>query len=299
MQFINDFPSYLASPPRLAPNIAPDFFLGNIYETNSASDKELPSILAGGSLDAVFPYTYHINPLHCYLLLYTENGCGKLHCENNIYSLESNTLLFMKCDYRFKLEIAISPWNYKIFFMEGKVLDFFYQIIPDNILPLFSLPEYSSIIRNIHKLTLNNTSSSMRNKLYDSRLLNDIFCDLLMDYMETGDHKPKIPPYLQEMKALFDMDYQTNYSLDELEDHFNISKYRLCREFHSCFGDSPLQYLNERRIDQAKDLLLTTDYRIHEVGSLVGIDNTNHFIYLFKKKTGLTPFVFKKKNGIS
>ena len=117
-----------------------------------------------------------------------------------------------------------------------------------------------------------------------------------MDTIEADYKEPKIPAYLLEMKALFDIDYQADYSLDELEELFNISKYRLCREFHSFFGEPPLQYLNGKRMELASDLLLTTDYRIHEVGSLVGIDNTNHFIYLFKKKTGLTPFAFKKKN---
>lgn len=57
----------------------------------------------------------------------------------------------------------------------------------------------------------------------------------------------------------------------------------------------PLQYLNEKRVDAAKELLLTTDYRIHEIGSIVGIDNTNHFIYLFKKFTGMTPLTFRRK----
>ncbi len=295
MYFTDDFLSYLVSPPRISPEKPADSFLGNIYETNNMSVQELPSVLAGGSLEAVFPYSYHLNPLNCYILLYTESGYGKLHLENSVYSLESNTLLFIKSDQKFKLEIAISPWNYKIFFLVGKALDFFYQILPDDNFPLFTIPEYSPIIRSIQKLTLNNTSSGIHNKLYDSRLLNDIFCDLLMDTIEADHNAPKIPAYLQEMKALFDIDYQVDYSLDELEEHFNISKYRLCREFHSFFGEPPLQYLNGKRVELARDLLLTTDYRIHEVGSLVGIDNTNHFIYLFKKKTGLTPLAFKKK----
>ena len=159
---------------------------------------------------------------------------------------------------------------------------------------MFYLPEHSTVIRSINRLTLNDSGGHIRNKLLDSRLLNDIFCDLLIEHIEEGPIKKKLPPYLLEMKALFDLDYQQNYTLDELEELFSISKYRLCREFHASFGSSPLQYLNEKRIDIAKDLLLTTDYRIHEIGSLVGIDNTNHFINLFKKKTGMTPLAFRR-----
>ena len=54
-------------------------------------------------------------------------------------------------------------------------------------------------------------------------------------------------------------------------------------EFSAAFHTSPLQYLQEKKIEAAKSLLLSTDDPIHEVGSMVGIDNTNHFIHLFKK----------------
>ncbi|WMC91541.1 AraC family transcriptional regulator [Kineothrix sp. MB12-C1] len=296
MNFTNDFESYMVSPPRLSPDKSPLFFLGNIYEPGKDIDEKLISILSGGSLEASFPYSFQLNPLNCYLLLYTENGYGKLHYENSIYSLESNTLLFVKCDQRFKLEIAVSPWNYKVFFIKGEILDFYSKLLLQYGFPLYTPPEHSTIIRNIQKLALNGTTGEIRNKLYDSRILTDIICDLLMESMEAENPVTKAPGYLQEIKALFDIAYQESYTLNELENHFSISKYRLCREFSMYYGESPLQYLNARRVEIAKDLLLTTDYRIHEIGSLVGIDNTNHFIYLFKKETGMTPLSYKQKS---
>lgn len=48
-----------------------------------------------------------------------------------------------------------------------------------------------------------------------------------------------------------------------------------------------------------KRLLLTTDLSVHEVGSQVGIENTNHFINLFKKDTGTTPLSFKQAAPVS
>ena len=65
------------------------------------------------------------------------------------------------------------------------------------------------------------------------------------------------------------------------------------------YGQSPMHYLNSRRILIAKKLLLTTDLTIREVGSKVGIDNTNHFINLFKKDTGTTPLSFKQAAPVS
>lgn len=293
--FTQSFQSFLTAAPRISPDISPDFFLGNIYSKNESIHESLPHILSGGALEASFPYSFQLAPLNCFLLLYTENGYGKLHTESGIHSLESGTFLFLNCNQPFKIEIAISPWKYKVFFIRGTILDYYYSLLTNDSFPLFMLPGYSPIIRNLEKLVLSSQSSSFHSKLYDSRLLTDIISDLLLENMENEDWETKIPSYLTEMKALFDMDYQKTYTLDELEDYFSISKYRLCREFHQYFGESPLKYLNAKRIDIAADLLLTTDYRIHEIGSLVGVDNTNHFICLFKKRMGMTPFLYRKK----
>lgn len=101
------------------------------------------------------------------------------------------------------------------------------------------------------------------------------------------------------MKELFDNEFQEPYTLEYLEHHFDQSHYRLCGEFSQYFGKSPIQYLNHRRNQEAKVLLLSTNMAIHEVGSSVGIDNTNHFINLFKKETGATPLVFKQEAPVS
>lgn len=92
-----------------------------------------------------------------------------------------------------------------------------------------------------------------------------------------------MPSYLLSIKNQMDTGYAEPLSLDDLETTYRISRYRICREFSLHYGESPMHYLNSRRIDAAKKLLLTTDLSVHEVGSQVGIENTNHFINLFKK----------------
>ncbi|MBU5474672.1 AraC family transcriptional regulator [Roseburia sp. MSJ-14] len=88
-----------------------------------------------------------------------------------------------------------------------------------------------------------------------------------------------------DLKIWCDTHYSEKFSLDELAESFRISKYKLCRDFSSYFHVSPLQYLNNRRIDYAKKLLLSTNNRIYEIGNAVGIENTNHFINLLNKES--------------
>lgn len=96
------------------------------------------------------------------------------------------------------------------------------------------------------------------------------------------------------MKKMFDTHYDQTYSLDDLENSLGISKYRLCREFSNVFHESPIHYLNRVRISNSKLLLQNTNMKIHEIGAQVGIENTNHFINLFKRQEGTTPLIYRE-----
>ena len=50
-----------------------------------------------------------------------------------------------------------------------------------------------------------------------------------------------------------------------------------------------VDYVNDVRIKKAKELLITTDYRIYEIARMVGIESPNYFSILFKKITGKSP----------
>ncbi|MCM1105936.1 MAG: AraC family transcriptional regulator [Blautia sp.] len=128
-----------------------------------------------------------------------------------------------------------------------------------------------------------------------SKWLTDILTELALYATDSTKRNEQAPAYIRQMKELFDLQYARDFSLEELELEFDISKYRLCREFSKYNRISPFKYLNRRRIEEAKRLLLTTGLPVHEIGAMVGMENTNHFINLFKRETGATPLVFRQE----
>ena len=107
-----------------------------------------------------------------------------------------------------------------------------------------------------------------------------------------------IPSYIADMHRRFETAYYEPYSLDELAVEYQINKYRLCREFAKYYEYTPMQYLNKIRIDKAKEMLLHTDDKIVEISQTVGIENANHFIRLFKEKTGVTPLTYRRETPV-
>uniref|UniRef100_UPI0040268AD1 helix-turn-helix transcriptional regulator n=1 Tax=Coprococcus sp. TaxID=2049024 RepID=UPI0040268AD1 len=132
-----------------------------------------------------------------------------------------------------------------------------------------------------------------------SKRFNDIFTELCVVSENSIRKKDHVPTYLLAIKTQMEQNYAEPLSLDDLENRYRVSRYRICREFSYHYGQSPIHYLNAYRIHIAKKLLLTTDLTIREVGSQIGIDNTNHFINLFKKDTGTTPLSFKQAAPVS
>ena len=93
--------------------------------------------------------------------------------------------------------------------------------------------------------------------------------------------------------------YKENITTNELAEKVNISTPHFCRIFKKLTGYSFHFYLRSLRSVEATRLLLTTDNSIGQIASLVGYNDVNFFIRIFKKQSGIPPLQYKKKYAAS
>lgn len=107
---------------------------------------------------------------------------------------------------------------------------------------------------------------------------------------------PKMYLYrrIVQAKLFIDDQYSNRIALDHISDHACLSKYHFLRLFKKAYGTSPHQYLTKVRIASAKDLL-KEGRPVAEVCIQVGFESTPSFIHLFKKNTGVSPDIFRKR----
>ncbi len=73
-----------------------------------------------------------------------------------------------------------------------------------------------------------------------------------------------------------------------------LAERTLKRRFKQATGITPIDYLQNLRIEQAKRILETTRTPVEEIGPMVGYEDTSFFRRLFKRKTGLTAGAYRR-----
>ena len=100
-------------------------------------------------------------------------------------------------------------------------------------------------------------------------------------------------PLSEKIREYIDANYVKNLSLSSIARDLYISRDYVSHSFKNDVGISPINYLINLRIDQAKKLLLYTDKPLTEIARSVGYENPSHFTQTFKKLTGTSPRQFR------
>lgn len=125
-------------------------------------------------------------------------------------------------------------------------------------------------------------------------LLEMCLRELLLVVQRTRLEKPAIVPthVQEEMEAArqyFHEHYNEQINIEEFAQSMHSSISLFMRNFKKVFNTSPKQYILNLRMNNAQNLLETTDYSVAEIAAIVGYDNPLYFSRLFHKQKGQPP----------
>ena len=122
-------------------------------------------------------------------------------------------------------------------------------------------------------------------------LLNIIVISLLKSGIQ--ENKPESQTLVGKVIDYIDRNYMNDIKLDDLANHFFVSKYYLCHEFKKYTNRTINQYINTTRILYAQQKIMDNNLNFTEIAAECGFASCTHFGRTFKAVTGVTPSEFK------
>ncbi len=127
------------------------------------------------------------------------------------------------------------------------------------------------------------------------KIINACVSEVRLEKIISYDRKTEA----QHLTDYINRNYSQTLSLDEIAYDLAISKSKLCEIARNMEADGSVgKLITRKRIEVAKQKLLSSELLIQEVATLVGIPDYNYFTKVFKKQVGTTPSEFRKRNQV-
>jgi AraC-like DNA-binding protein len=98
---------------------------------------------------------------------------------------------------------------------------------------------------------------------------------------------------LMRAREFIDECYDQPLDLEQISGEACLSRYHFLRLFRRAFNKTPHQYLTQRRIEKAKELLSSSGLTVTDVCFEVGFESLGSFSSLFHKHVGHPPITFR------
>ena len=275
------------------------------YVENSKRTIQTPSSIARSAFFYVQETGYyklkeshkaHRKHLDSYLIVLVLSGSGTLMYNEKRYELKAGSCFFIDCKVSYFHQSSDSdPWELMWVHFHGATSTEYYRFFSSMSSPAWIPQSFQQLREKLVSLLDVNTNTDLQAEIASSRLIVDILSIILEDVTSVREKKTPAHQKMVEVRCYLDEHYTEKFSLDELSEHFFISKYHLSREFKNYFGITLNHYVIAKRINMAKKLLRFSNMTIEEISAKCGFYDASYLNKQFRKSEGISTSDFKKK----
>lgn len=154
----------------------------------------------------------------------------------------------------------------------------------------------------VHPLHIDRLSSEIARKIENitswsqiqplCKKMADKYCGLVNSHSVKG-----YSSLIQKVIALIDFDLTADLSLKTTAQTIGVNSSYLSSLFKKETGQTLTDFVNTKRVEHAKFLLVSTDLPVSVIGQHCGIPDNNYFTKIFKKHTDKTPKEYRSISG--
>lgn len=247
-------------------------------------DMNKPIIYLHSSLRFFNENERHINRLCSeYVLLMVFEGILKFSEDGTEYEIHPGQYHIQKKNsYQSGNKVSLSPkYLYVHFFAECSNNN---EVIPFD--GEYNYSELKSLMYRLDILSHNNGTSIEKTAVFFNILSN----------LYQSKKRNKLS---DQIAAFILKEIHNEISLEMLSSKFHYSKNHIINVFRSEQGMTPIEYMNNLRIQEAESLLEITSDPIVSISEKCGFNNYSHFFRLFKQKNSVSPAKWRERKRYS
>ncbi|WP_286841777.1 MULTISPECIES: helix-turn-helix transcriptional regulator [Sphingobacterium] len=171
------------------------------------------------------------------------------------------------------------------------VIQHLYALNPGRELKIYDPKSYDNSIELMKNMALQTASPFARASE------NQAIIHLLMSrFLSEATNKiPQVEKRLLRVLDYIDENIHHPISIEQLANQIFISKDHLIRLFKKHINTTPVNYINQKKIEKAQLMMLVEEDNIQQLCFRLGFENISYFNRLFKKLTGETPMSYKRR----
>lgn len=228
-----------------------------------------------------------------YMIMFIKRGRLSFNIENSSYIAESGGLVLFDCKQEHQYAALTDDVEFYWLVSNGLPFDRLYEEIRalHGGRHVFGVAEPGLVQTLLLRLLEVGKAGRTDAEHSCSELIYALLCQLLTAESDAGD---EIGVLLKRSRRYMDSNFAAAVSVESVAAHVGLSASYFTKRFRTYTGYSPYEYLTLRRIGRAKEILLSSDKTIKQIAFETGYNSEENFIRAFKKKTGLSPSMFRK-----
>ena len=125
--------------------------------------------------------------------------------------------------------------------------------------------------------------------------LDQIHLNMIEEYIDPANRfylEPN-PTILDKAIHFIEMNFAEDFTITEIAEELHVHPSHLMRLFKKEKGQTISHFRNQKRIKEAKELLIHSKLSMTEIAFMVGFNNPQYFSKIFKKEEKTTPKAFR------
>lgn len=204
------------------------------------------------------------------------------------YNLQKNHILFVRPG-----DVRYSKVHFKCFYLNMDLYDEEILQYLDDVPTYFAVASSKIYYNLFHQLIQLRNGKNVESRLLYSSQIASLLVNIQRDsrfYSGGGESS-----VIYRAERFMTENFADKIGLKDIADSVHLSPNYFHRLFTSVTGSTPHDYLIKRRLDYAKELIMTSDHDMMEISMLSGFGSQAYFNYCFKKSTGLSPIKYRQK----